>query len=186
MLIFLDTEMTDLCADRKLISIGIVSEDGSREFYSELIGTYQSSDCSEWVRENVLPHLQGGDALMTMRELALRLLDWTKDFGEVQFATDSITYDWPWIELIWAELGAYCIESSPVWEDMKNSPSRLANVGRPSNVDGKPFELQQTTAFQFALVAVGSGLRSHHALDDAKANRLAWLATGQKRDCMKC
>ena len=76
MLIFLDTEMTDLCADRKLISIGFVSDDGKREFYAELSDTYQLSDCSDLVREAVLPNLQGGDAIMTKRDLSLRLVEW--------------------------------------------------------------------------------------------------------------
>ena len=36
MLFFLDTEFTGLGIDPKLISIGLISEDGTREFYAEL------------------------------------------------------------------------------------------------------------------------------------------------------
>ena len=61
-LIFFDTEFTGLIIDPRLISIGLVSEDG-REFYAELSDTYQGSQCDQFVQEAVLPRLQGGDAL---------------------------------------------------------------------------------------------------------------------------
>lgn len=179
MLIFFDAEMTDLCADRKLISIGFVSEDG-RELYVELSDTYQLTDCSDFVRESVLPNLQGGDARMTMRDLSVRFIKWIISFEErVQLATDSIQWDWPWIEAIYAEAGAFMLENSVVWDAMKDSPGRLAGVARPANTgDGKPFSLLQTEAFNLVVAkAFESGLRRHHALDDAKANRCAWLAT---------
>ncbi len=180
MLIFFDAEMTDLSADRKLISIGFVSEDGEREFYAELSDTYQLSDCSDFVREAVLPNLEGGEARMSMRDLSVSFIRWIIGFEErVQLATDSLQWDWPWIEVIYAEAGTFMLESSPVWVDMKDSPRRLAGVARPANTgDGKPFALQQTDAFNVAIEkAFDSGLRCHNALEDAKANRFAWLAT---------
>ena len=178
LLIFFDCEFTDLSVDSRLISIGLVSENGNCEFYAELSETYQSPDCSDFVREAVLPQLQGGDALMTMRELSLRLLDWLIAFGEpVQLATDSLQWDWPWIEKIFAEAGAYLLEQTPAWQDIKDSSHRLAAVARPANVDGRPYALQQSTAFNLSIEqAFESGLlRRHHALDDAKANRIAWM-----------
>jgi hypothetical protein len=39
MLIFFDTEFTELGIDPKLISIGLISEDGTHEFYAELSDT---------------------------------------------------------------------------------------------------------------------------------------------------
>lgn len=66
MLIFFDCEFTERGIDPKLISIGLISEDGAREFYAELSDNYQLSDCSAFVHEAALPHLQGGDALMSM------------------------------------------------------------------------------------------------------------------------
>ncbi len=179
MLVFIDTEFTELSIAPGLISIGLVSEDGNRVFYAELSDTYQSSECSDFVRDAVLPQLQGGDALMTMRELSLRLVDWLIAFSEpVQLATDSLQWDWPWIEKIFAEAGAYLLEQTPAWQDIKDSPHRLASVACPANVDGRPYALQQAAAFNLAVEqAFESGLlRCHHALDDAKANRIAWLA----------
>lgn len=184
MLIFFDTEMTDLCADRKLISIGFVSEDGKREFYAELSDTYQLSDCSDFVREAVLPNLQGGDALMTMRDLSMRLVEWLLAFDErVQFATDSFEWDWPWINFLFGDFGTYLLETSPYWEELENrdTPGRFAGVGQPANVDSTPFLLQQTDAFKVAVEkAFENDLRRHHALDDAKASRLGWLDTINK------
>jgi hypothetical protein len=39
MLIFFDSEFNDLGIDPKLISIGLISKDGTHEFYAELSDT---------------------------------------------------------------------------------------------------------------------------------------------------
>lgn len=154
MLIFFDTEFTELGIDPRLISIGLVSEDG-REFYAELSDTYRASDCSAFTQEAVLPRLEDGNALMSMHELAERLRAWLGDFGgPVKLATDSISWDWPWIQEIFNEHG-----------------------GWPANLDGKPEILSVMGIFAEAMEkAFAGGLRRHHALDDAKANRLGWIA----------
>ena len=157
MLIFFDTEFTELGIDPKLISIGLVSEDGNREFYAELSDTYQPSDCSDFVREAVLPHLQGGEVLVTMHDLSICLVDWLTALNvPVQLVTDSISWDWPWMQEVFAEAG--------VW---------------PGNVDGKPKQIRELAVFpafnQAVEGAYANGLRRHHALDDAKANRQGCL-----------
>lgn len=177
MLIFFDTEFSDLSIDPRLISIGLVSEDG-REFYAELSGNENLSNANEFVLEEVIPKLQGGESVMTMRELSNGLVEWLMAFGvPVQFATDSLRWDWPWIETIFADFGVYLLEDSAVWQDIKNHPHRLAGVARPANVDGRPLLLPQSPEFHLAVdQAFERGLlRRHHALDDAKANRLAWM-----------
>ena len=158
--LFFDTEFTELGIDPRLISIGLVSEDGSREFYVELSDTYQPSDCSNFVREAVLPHLQGGDALKTMDELTLRLGNWIKGFDQpVQLVTDSLSWDWPWIQELFYLPGTW-----------------------PKNLDGKPVLLSEMVGSPLLERAVEKAfqshvprLRRHHALDDAKANRFAWM-----------
>ena len=72
MLIFFDTEFTDLHWQAKLISIGLVTEDG-RTFYAELTDTYIDAECGDFARDVVLPLLDGGDARMTFPALSLRL-----------------------------------------------------------------------------------------------------------------
>lgn len=164
MLIFFDTEFTGLIVDAKLISIGLIDETGERTFYAELSDTWGIEDCKHepFVLEAVLPHLEGGAARMTMAELGQRLSDWLKAFGHpVQMATDSMAWDWDWFREIFYETGTW-----------------------PENVDGHPLLLTMNylidyDAFNHAVEkAFAAGLRRHHALDDAKANRLGWIAAG--------
>jgi hypothetical protein len=158
--IFFDTEFTELGIDPKLISIGMIAEDGERTFYAELCDTWQLNDASAFAREAVLPLLEGGTALMTMKMLRERLKVWIESFGEpVKLATDSLSWDWPWIQEIFYELGDW-----------------------PSNLNSKPeillFDAGPGEKFNVAVEkSFAAGLRRHHALDDAKANRLGWLAT---------
>lgn len=163
-LVFFDTEFTDLHPEDKLISIGLVSEDGERTFYAELADTWRIEDCARnpFVLEAVLPQLEGGTARMTMAELCLRLGNWLEDFGQpVTMATDSLAWDWDWFREIFYEAGTW-----------------------PENVDGKPLLLTMNylndyDAFAHTVeTAFATGLRRHHALDDAKANRLGWIAAG--------
>ncbi len=159
--IFFDTEFTDVVKHPKLISIGFVSED-EREFYAELADTYDFEECSDFVQETVLPLLEGGEALMSLRELRGRLHDWLTSFGEpVTLATDSLAWDWPRIQELFA-----------------------APKDWPLNLDSQPVLLNMTYVmdiekFEEAVEqAFAGGLRRHHALDDAKANCLGWIATG--------
>lgn len=163
MLIFLDTEFSSTHVVPRLISIGLISANG-RTFYAELTDTWRPADCSEFVVETVLPLLEGGTARMTMAELTLRLGRWLDDFGDqAQLATDSTRWDWPLIEKIF--------EMPETW---------------PANLERKPMLLQSdgerggrfAEAVEAAFVG---GLRRHHALDDAIANRLGWLAVSKHR-----
>jgi hypothetical protein len=154
-LIFFDTEFTELGVDPRLISIGFVSEDGKHSFYAELIDTYNKADCSDFTEEFVLPLLQGGEALLSMKDLGERLANWLESFARpVQLVTDSLAWDWPWIIEI--------LDGINHW---------------PSNLDRTPFILQPSLELNNAIkLAASRGLRKHHALDDAKANRLGYLA----------
>ncbi len=155
MLIFFDTEFTELGADPRLISIGLVAEDGDRTFYAELSDTYEPDDCGDFAIQEVLPKLEAGATLTTFCELGERLASWLEAFGEpVTLTTDSLAWDWPWIHEVFGELGTW-----------------------PDNLDHQPEILRQETEFNLAVErAFAGGLRRHHALDDAKANRLGWLA----------
>jgi len=156
--VFFDTEFTDLVVDPQLISIGMIDETGERTFYAELSDTYRLDDVGYFAREAVLPQLEGGAIRMTMAVLRDQLRAWLEAFGEpVKLATDSLSWDWPWIQEIFEDLATW-----------------------PPNLDGKPLILTQDQAFNEAVEhAFAGGLRRHHALDDAKANRLGWLAEGE-------
>ncbi|MBI3093481.1 MAG: 3'-5' exoribonuclease [Rhodocyclales bacterium] len=154
---FFDTEFTGI--DQRyprLISIGLVSEDGLRDFYAELEPEGYLPNVTPWVRENVLPLLDNGEKIAPI-ELTQRLGSWLAGFDEpVQMATDSLQYDWPMIQAIFY--------SNKIW---------------PANLDRRPLILAQDPVFNLAVEeAFAKGLRRHHALDDAKANRLGWIAVG--------
>jgi len=158
MLIFFDTEFTELGIDPKLISIGLVSEDGSREFYAELSDTYRDEDCSDFVHEAVLPHLEGGAARMTMGELTLRLGNWIEGFEQpVKLATDSLSWDWPWVGEIFH---TPCTRP----ENLHPYPASLDEITNPDIFE----QIEQIFERE-------PDLRRHHALDDAKVNRLGWI-----------
>lgn len=166
MRIFFDTEFTELGLDPKLISIGLVAEDGERTFYAELSDTYTPDECSDFAREVVLPRLEGGPSRMEWRALCERLAAWLESFAEpVVLVTDSLAWDWPWIQEVFYELGTW-----------------------PANVDKRPLLLtmsREVDVDRFSLAveeAFAGGLRRHHSLDDAKANRLGWLAAGGRFD----
>lgn len=159
--VFFDTEFSDLCVDPKLISIGFVDETGKRTFYAELSDTWTPADLGGFTRVAVVPQL-GNAPKLTMQELGEQLAVWLEAFGEpVKLATDSLAWDWLWLQEIFYELGRW-----------------------PENVDGKPLLLTMKNlcdgdAFFVAVEkAFAAGLRRHHALDDAKANRIGWIAAG--------
>ncbi|WP_440216646.1 hypothetical protein [Chromobacterium piscinae] len=149
--IFFDTEFTQLSHEAKLISVGMVSEHGG-EFYAELADTWRLDDCSDFVKNDVLLHLEGGSAMLTKAELCLHLGNWLESFEvPVYLVTDAPTWDWPWLDYIFDEdhLLPANLERSPV-------------LFTPSEEELETLHQQE----QF---------RHHHALDDARALRLAWL-----------
>lgn len=155
MRVFFDTEFTELGIDPRLISIGLISEDGQREFYAELSDTYTIEDCGDFARLAVIPKLTGAEVRVSLAELGDRLYAWLTTFDEpITLATDSLAWDWPWVQEIFYDR---------VW---------------PENVAPTPVILGRTPEFARAVEAAVTShrLRRHHALDDAKANRLAWIA----------
>ncbi len=157
--VFFDTEFSSLENDAKLISIGCVAEDG-REFYAELEGGWQPSDCTPFVLETVLPLFQGGDYRMSQSVLAYRLKIWVAGLGdkEVNFRSDCPSIDWPWIDHIFS--------SFECWP---------ANLRRQC----QPIYFEDSRSHHRYLAAMESYwkahiARQHHALVDAKSLLFAW------------
>lgn len=97
--IYFDTEFTFLGftidQEPKLISAGFVAEDG-QELYLELIENYQQNECSLFVRNAVLPHLNPGKFGKQANKAAFILKGWIEAFNvPVQLASDNPNYDWP-------------------------------------------------------------------------------------------
>jgi hypothetical protein len=160
MLIFFDTEFTELSNNAKFISIGLIDETGKRSFYAELADTWNEDEVSEFVALEVLPKLGERQERVTLDELRRQLADWLGAFqGSVQLASDSVSWDWIWIFDIFGEANG------------KTWPKNLAQ--RPYHVPNGPIF---TTAVE--RIFATTPLRRHHALDDAMVNRLAWLQLG--------
>ena len=156
LLIFFDTEFTELSNNAKFISIGLIDQTGERSFYAELADTWNEGDASEFVTQEVLPKLGEKQARITLDELRRRLTDWLGSFpGIVQLATDSVSWDWIWIFDIFGVTGG------KTW---------------PKNLAQRPHPLPYDSAFAAAVerIFATTQFRRHHALDDAIVNRLAW------------
>ncbi|PFH11839.1 uncharacterized protein DUF5051 [Collimonas sp. PA-H2] len=92
--IFLDTEFTDFIRPH-LISIGMVADFGE-EFYAEI--PYPDSECSDFVRETVIPLLgRFPDAICSKENLPVRLRIWLElvraQRDHIEICVDSQT-DW--------------------------------------------------------------------------------------------
>jgi hypothetical protein len=94
MRLFLDCEFTQLSSAAKLISVALVAENG-REFYVELQDTWQLGDCSDFVKDIVLPQLWGGSYSLPIVQARVSLLGFLTSFkNEVEIVTDAPEYDW--------------------------------------------------------------------------------------------
>lgn len=95
MRLFLDTEFTSLTPEHKLISVALVDED-ENYFYAELSDTYKLEDCSDFVKEHVLPILRNGKYVMTEYECKLALCKWIEERNvPCVICTDAPTWDLP-------------------------------------------------------------------------------------------
>lgn len=151
MRIFFDTEFTGLTTDAKLISIGLVDESGQHEFYAELSDTYTAADCSDFCRQEVLPLLQGWSVQLTLAELRQQLRDWLCARGDNSVLVCDSPRDVVQLRRLLLERlpPNVSLELAGWWGNLKR---RFLNRGR--RVHRK------------------LGLRVHHALDDARVNRI--------------
>lgn len=147
MKLFIDTEFSDL-ENPVLISVGIVSERGD-EFYREVEPDLRTAP-SEWVIQNVLPHLSGNTFRCNAPQLCLDLRDWLEQFGYARIVSDAPRFDFSLVRDLFQQAGQ-------AW------PVRLATQA----VLFTPTE----EAIQRYFKEHSQAIR-HHALDDARA--LCW------------
>lgn len=86
---FLDTEFIEYPNTIDLISIGIVAEDG-RELY-EISSEFDESKASQWVKENVIPHL--GPNRRKLSDIKDMILDFVGT-DKPEFWGYYADYDW--------------------------------------------------------------------------------------------
>ena len=107
MKIFLDVEFTKLEPGNKPISIALVDEN-EHFFYAELTDTYRLEDCSDFVKDFVLPFLKGGNYRMTEYQCKLAMAKWIEDHEQRCIITsDAPSWDLPhlnrFLEPLWPE-----------------------------------------------------------------------------------
>ncbi len=157
MILFLDTEFTDISPEMVLLSVAMVSADGRHEFYGER-NDVPLRICSRFVREAVLPLMTAQPPISgDFANLRTRLRAFIEGLPEQgQLACDSF-YD---IDLL-------------TWVIGEPWPKKLA----PNRLD-----LNQWTSIPVFANAQAlyheSGHPYHHALNDVhglRAGYLAWL-----------
>lgn len=150
-IIYFDTEFTNLSDSAQLISIGLVEDNGIREFYAELSEGYSVEDCSEFCKKDVLIHLEGTSREMTIGKLKKNLWQWLESFQEpVLLVSDSSKDADQLLKLFPDGLPLNCNAEILGW--VGNLQRQIFNRGRRLHKK--------------------NGLRVHHALDDAKVNRM--------------
>ncbi|EOI7437991.1 TPA: hypothetical protein ACV1O4_002732 [Yersinia enterocolitica] len=151
MRLFVDTEYTNE-HNPKLISIGIVTEDGKQDFYQQS-SCFSLVECSSFTTENILPLLEPSYS-MPEDELSKKLKQWFREQPRrVTLASDSIL-------------------------DIKFI---LILIGEQPNVSDHWLNLRgmiDTTVYHNAVCKYHAREQNpwHHALHDARAHRLGWLA----------
>lgn len=168
--VLVDTEFTSLAESAYLISIGLITADGDRSFYAELSDTYAQEDCSDFVIQEVLPHLDAPSliqpvnykhvyARMTLAEACLHLTYWFAALIDpVQVWSDAPNDDWRYIQQLFSANGLpYNLLTTP-----------NAILGEDTSANAR-YENRVEQEYSQNI------LKRHHALDDAKAMRLGWL-----------
>ena len=162
MKLFLDTEFTQL-DDGEILSIGLVSEDGALTFYAER-SDYLREECSAFVIKYVLPlFCRYPEALCAIEDLSARLR--------------------AFIEALPGVATLYCDSN----KDIDHFMRALTNGGRlpvPSKLSLDHQIIRDMTVdpvFDKAFLDhFCDGREQHHALWDAQANRLGYLAATTK------
>jgi len=180
-LLFLDTEFTDFI-NTELISIGAVTEDGKHEFYAE-VSDYRRASESQFVKENIVPLLDGGSALMPLNEVSARFGSWVESLPyNVKVCIDYST-DWELTLMLLHDVWPSNLEKEwlNVYADMQlASILKCSGVGmsRPlADVIRNTKDVFTKQFYEHFFVNKETPkYRQHHALYDARANREAWMA----------
>lgn len=169
--VFLDTEFSSLrWGESRLISLALVAESGDREFYLEMPAHTWRWRPSAFVVETVEPLLWGGSFEATdAADFCCRVRAFLAGFEVCEIVTDAPTWDMEHLRLALDVDGAPWpanVKAEAVVFQVSESPSRVT------------LENEREIAAQDAYLAFfrEPGVFRHHALQDARALRAAWLA----------
>ena len=159
--IFIDTEFTNF-HNKGLISIGLIEMESQETFYMECLD-YKKEENSDFVKKNIVPLLNGsGD---TTKEVINKMLTWLDKWEEYCFVGDSET-DY---QIITREtkLPKKCRGFIYVEHYMEE----VLNI-RSDEMKTIISERFSEYCEEYFYV---NNKKAHHALEDAKANRWAFL-----------
>jgi len=157
--VFLDTEFSGLHqSEPRLISLALVPEDESDALYMELPAQDWMDHASAWTRENVVPHLHGGEAVVPVEALRDRIARWLDRQGTVRVVTDYPEYDFAFLQAI----------LRPWHPGLHPQPVKF---GAGSLGESKRPLLEQARSACFS-----TGQPQHNAWVDALALRCMWRA----------
>ncbi len=141
-----DTEFYENGRTIDLISIGVVAED-ARMYYAETFNSVQCARKTQWLEENVLPHLTG--ERKNREDIAIDLIEFMGEKPEIwAYYAD---YDW----VVLCQLFGTMMELPQGW------PKYCCDVKQLCFTLGNPRLPKQTS-------------QEHHALADAVWVRDAW------------
>lgn len=141
-----DTEFIEDGHTIDLISIGVVAEDG-RTYYAETDADL--SRASDWVKANVIPHLQGGFLLKHRWTIADELIQFMGTKPEIW----AYYCDYDWVSM--CQLYGRMLDLPPGW------PKYCLDVKQLAVMKGNP-------------KLPPKGVVDHHALADAQWTKTAW------------
>ena len=164
--IYLDTEFSSLTDNAVLLSVGAVTETGD-VFYVELPTPPR---CSAFVRANVLPLLEGGDAICSRAEFPARFADWLQQWPA------------PCVVIVDSDWDIYMLRQT-LMRSTDSAPGVLtiASPGGPTvqvQIELMP-PVAHSATVQYCDARSEQQLtdpRVHHALADAKVLRAGALA----------
>lgn len=140
-----DTEFIEDGKTIDLISIGVVSEDG-REYYAENLSCDRSK-ASEWVRDNVFPHLTG-EYVRQRTHIADDLISFMGEAPEIW----AYYADYDWVVL--------CQLFGTMMDLPKGWPMYCRDLKQSVDEAGNP--------------RLGTTKDEHHALADARWCKASW------------
>lgn len=181
--VFLDTEFTGLRPDTTLVSVGMVTEDGSAR-YAELTD-YRRDHIDEWLQENIIDNLVLSDMpdqswrrpssdFLCFRGssayVANQLSSWLGALGECRVVSDVYAYDWTLLLKLIGELP----------KNVHYIPLDLASIAWARGIDPDFSRSSMAEAFGYLEVPeLVSGLE-HNALYDACVQRACFKAMEHK------
>lgn len=178
MIVFLDTEFTDLVVEPRMLSIGMVASTGiGREFYAEVTDRRRIHAASWFALDVVLPqfgliaHASCSYATLGAR-LSVFLDRIAASLGDTEHIEVAFTYDLDWALAERAIRDSGC--DTPALSQRGLIPRNvydIAGVGAGKRASEAYFSDQSDAPFS-----------RHHALCDARALRVAYEAAIAQRD----